>query len=194
MGGTMRRTLKQTASLILILILAIAFAVPSGAVSARENGGKLSKEDRAAIARARAQGQGPVTLLIASQPGSNRSVAGGVAGLGGTVRYQDDDLDYLRAIVPLDKVDAVAALSGVQTGSLDEIIPLEDPRPNGAGFTTPQVPPGPSTPRNNPYMPIADTGAAQFTAANPTWDGRGVTVGILDSGVDLAHPALATTS
>jgi subtilisin family serine protease len=41
---------------------------------------------------------------------------------------------------------------------------------------------------------IAGTGSAQFTAAHPTWDGRGVTVGIVDSGVTLDHPSLLTTS
>ncbi|NYI03207.1 S8 family serine peptidase [Allostreptomyces psammosilenae] len=46
----------------------------------------------------------------------------------------------------------------------------------------------------NPYMPIQDTGAAQFVRDNPRWDGRGVTIGILDSGVDLAHPALQETT
>lgn len=190
----MRRTLKQTVSLILVLMLAYSFVLPVGTASAKAQGGKLRKEDRAALAQARAQGQGTVTLLIASQPGRNRSVAGGITGLGGTIRYQDDDLDYIRAVVSVDKADAVAALSGVQTANLDEVIPLDDPRPAGSVNPTPQTPPGPATPRNNPYMPIGDTGAAQFTAANPTWDGRGVTVGILDSGVDLAHPALTTTS
>ena len=43
-------------------------------------------------------------------------------------------------------------------------------------------------------MPIADTGAAAFLRDNPTWDGRGVTVGVLDSGITLDHPALATTT
>ena len=43
-------------------------------------------------------------------------------------------------------------------------------------------------------MPIGDTGAAEFLDANPTWDGRGVTVGILDSGITLDHPALTTTT
>jgi hypothetical protein len=58
----------------------------------------------------------------------------------------------------------------------------------------PQPPPGAATPRNNPYLPIGDTGAAQFTAAHPTWDGRGVTIGIVDLGVTLDHPSLLTTS
>ena len=43
-------------------------------------------------------------------------------------------------------------------------------------------------------MPIGDTGAAQFIAAHPTWDGRGSTIGIVDTGVDLDHPALPTTT
>ena len=43
-------------------------------------------------------------------------------------------------------------------------------------------------------MPTRDTGAAQFVDQHPTWDGRGVTVGIVDLGVDLDHPSLNTTS
>ena len=54
--------------------------------------------------------------------------------------------------------------------------------------------PSRSIPADNPYMPIRDTGAAQFVAAHPTFDGRGVTVGVVDTGVDLVHPALQTTT
>jgi hypothetical protein len=43
-------------------------------------------------------------------------------------------------------------------------------------------------------MPTRDTGAAQFVERHPSWDGRNVTVGILDTGVDLDHPSLNTTS
>jgi subtilisin family serine protease len=43
-------------------------------------------------------------------------------------------------------------------------------------------------------MPTQDIGAAQFVTANPKFDGRGVTIGILDSGITLDHPALQTTS
>jgi subtilisin family serine protease len=43
-------------------------------------------------------------------------------------------------------------------------------------------------------MPTQDIGAAQFVDANPTWDGRGVTIGYLDTGITLDHPSLLTTS
>ncbi len=52
----------------------------------------------------------------------------------------------------------------------------------------------PKTPDANPYMPTQDTGSVTFKKAHPDWDGRGITIGILDTGVDLDHPALKTTS
>ena len=59
---------------------------------------------------------------------------------------------------------------------------------------TPQPPPGAGTPAVNPYLPTGDIGSAQFAQAHPTWDGRGTTIGILDPGVAIDHPALATTT
>ncbi|MFL5801476.1 MAG: S8 family serine peptidase [Roseiflexaceae bacterium] len=180
---------------MIVFALALALITPAGAApSAASAGGKLSKHNRELLAAAVAEGKATVTLLIAAKPGANKTVAGGIAGLGGTVRYRDDDISYIRAVVPTNQAEAAAGLSGVQAVDLDEIIPLEDPRPAGAVSPTPQPAPGAGTPQNNPYMPIGDTGAAQFLAANPTWDGRGVTVGIVDSGIDLHNPALQTTS
>jgi hypothetical protein len=46
----------------------------------------------------------------------------------------------------------------------------------------------------NPYLPTGEIGAPQFVSKHRRWDGRGVTVGVLDTGVDLDHPALRTTS
>ena len=51
-----------------------------------------------------------------------------------------------------------------------------------------------ATPRVNHYMHTGDTGDAQFALDHPTWDGRGATISVLDSGIDLDHPALVTTT
>ena len=41
-------------------------------------------------------------------------------------------------------------------------------------------------------MPTYRIGAPQFVASHPTYDGRGVRVGIVDTGVDLDRPELQT--
>src|SRR6266508_2340425 len=179
---------------LVAVVVVLSFALSAGAAQAANGGSKLSKHDRELLAEAIAQGKSTVTVLIAAKPGANKTVASGIASLGGTVRFRDDDVGYIRAVVPIGKVEAAAGLSGVQALDLDEVIPLDDPRPAGAVNPTPQTPPSASTPNNNPYMPIGDTGASQFMAAHPTWDGRGVTIGFLDTGMSLDHPSLLTTS
>jgi subtilisin family serine protease len=175
--------------------LAVSLILPAGAAPATQaKKERLSKHERALISQARAEGKSTVTVLIAATEGAAASVASGIQGLGGTVKVVDVDVSYVRADVPIDKAEAAAQLSGVQALDVDEVIPLYDPRPDGAAAATPQTPPSASTPQNNPYMPIGETGAVDFMAANPQWDGRGVTVGIMDTGIDLGHPALQTTT
>ncbi len=154
----------------------------------------LGKEDRARVAEAVAAGKKTVTLLIAAERGRLDEAAADIRALGGKVLATDETVEYLKIEVPVARADEAAAVDAVAAVDVDGLIPLDDPRPDGAENPLPQTPPSAATPRINPYMPIADTGAAQFTAANPTWDGRGVLVAVLDSGVDLDHPSLATTS
>jgi subtilisin family serine protease len=190
--------MKTALRSFIFLVIAVTLLFPAGfAASAKsESGGKLSSHDRELLAEAKAKGESKITLMVASVPGKNNEVANAIKGLGGKVNYRDDDLGYLRVLVALDKAEAVAALSGVQDVDVNEIIPLYDPRPepDGVAPLIPQSTPNASTPRVNPFMPTQDTGAAQFVDANPTWDGRGVTIGYLDTGITLDHPSLLTTS
>ena len=171
----------------------VAFGAPSTPTGPAKHS-QIGKHDRELLNAAAAKGDSTVTLLIAAVPGQNNAVISGLQSLGATISKADGDVSYLRAIVPIDQVETAANLDGIVAADLDEVIALDDPTPEGTQAPTPQTPPGASTPRDNAYMPVRDTGAAAFTAAHPTWDGRGTTIGIVDSGIDLDHPALATTT
>ena len=155
---------------------------------------KFTKHDRALIARQAARGVPTVSLLIATPRGRTASVAKNIREIGGKVAYRNNKLGYIRARVPFRKADQASRLAGIQTINFDGTLPLPDPNPEGQQPPNPQTPPDATTPRVNAYMPTRDTGAAQFVNSHPNFDGRGVTVGILDLGVDLDHPSLNTTS
>ncbi|MDF2733314.1 MAG: Outer rane stress sensor protease DegS, partial [Desertimonas sp.] len=187
----MRRT-HGVALAALSAAIAVAVAVP--AIGANGNDKGLSKHDRALLAEAKAEGKTSVIVLVAAKGGAANDAIRALEGLGGTVQYRDAALGYIRASLALDKVSEAASLASVEALDLDETVEVPDPRPEGAAAIIPQPVPGAATPRVNPYMPTGDTGAAQFVNANPTWDGRNVTIGVVDTGVSLDHPSLTTTS
>ena len=177
------------------LIVATIVIVGAGASSTPQRAkSKFTKHDRTLLAKKARQGARTVSLLIATPRHGTGSVARNLRALGGKVLYRNNRLGYVRVSVPLRKADQASRTKGIQAINVDEVLPLPDPRPDGAIEPTPQQPPGAGTPRSNAYMPIRDTGAARFLDRHQSWDGRGVTVGILDLGVDLDHPSLNTTS
>ena len=157
----------------------------------------LGSHDLDLLAEAEAKGEKDVMLIVATDKGEAKDVAAELRKLGGMVAKQVDAVGYVRARVPTGAVMRAAKLPGVAAIDLNESIPLPNPEPESkddAKATAAVAAPGPDTPAANPYMPTHETGAVAFTAAHPEWDGRGVTIGIMDSGVDLDHPALQTTT
>jgi hypothetical protein len=180
---------------LLVLVSVLALMLPTAAVANEpESSTGLGMNDEKLLAEAIASDQSSVTVLIAAKGGAARQAAQAVSATGGTVQYRDDALGYLRALVPTVNVRQLAANASVQAIDLDETFDVPDPRPDGALAVIPQPAPDEDTPRDNPYMPTGDIGSAQFLEAHPEWDGRGVTIGIVDSGVSLDHPSLTTTS
>jgi hypothetical protein len=167
---------------------------------------KLGSADADLLAEAKADGEKTITMMIATAPGQTEKVAAQLDAVeGGIVGRSHDKLGYVRATVPTAKADsaiaAAAKLSSVHGIDLREEIPLPDPTPaadraKGAstGTTGSYPAPGRNTPAENPYNPSFETGAVDFVEDHPKADGRGITIGILDSGVDLGHPALQKTT
>ncbi|WP_448319162.1 S8 family serine peptidase [Streptomyces sp. CO7] len=166
---------------------------------------KLGSEDAELLAAAQADGEKNVTMMVITEPGQTEQVAEQLDAVSGaSVGKSYDKLGYVRATVPTGKAEsaiaAAAKLSSVQGIDLDKEVKLDDPRPDagkktsGTKETGTYSAPGASTPAKNPYNPSFETGAVDFVKQNPKADGRGVTIGILDSGVDLGHPALQKTT
>nr|WP_246107981.1 S8 family serine peptidase [Saccharothrix saharensis] len=170
---------------------AVAQEAPSAPAPADK---QLDKQDRERIAEAEQAGQANVTLLVAAEEGKLDSAANDLKALGGVVESTERDVDYLKVSVPRDKAEKAAKLASVNSVDVDGLVVLDNPRPDGATSPLPQPAPGAKTPKKNPYMPTQDTKAAHFTDQHPKWDGRGTTIAIMDSGIDLDHPALATTT
>ncbi|ATL27792.1 S8 family serine peptidase [Streptomyces formicae] len=185
----------------------MAFAADSTPVPApKSTGDKLGSADAELLADAKADGEKTVTMMVATAPGATEQVADQLDAVkGGSVGRTYDKLGYVRATVPTAEADAAiksaAKLSSVHGIDLRHEIELDDPTPaaDRAKGAKPAAKgtyagPGKSTPAKNPYNPSAETGAVDFVKKHPKADGRGITIGILDSGIDLGHPALKKTT
>ncbi|MEQ0560781.1 S8 family serine peptidase [Amycolatopsis sp. NEAU-NG30] len=179
---------------VLGVAVPVASAQQAPPVNGAADGKTLDEHDRALVAEAEKAGKPDVTLLIAAEKGQTGAAADELKALGGVVQSTDAKLDYLKVSIPPDKAEKAAKLKSVNAVDVDGLIVRDDPKPDGAMTPLPQPAPGKDTPRVNPYLPTGDTYAAQFGQVLPNWDGKDTTVAVLDSGVDLDSPALATTS
>jgi|GEM_PF-289826 len=176
---------------------------------------KLLKRDRERLAQARAEGKIEVSIVIASLPGHNQDVVNNLIRLDAQIRYRADDVDYVRAKVPIENVHTLASLEGIQVINLDgatftntsynpfEDTTVADKRVVSTTTNTQDkieppnkiAPPNRDTPPENPYLPTRDMGAPQFVANHPTFDGRGVAIAIFEGGIaDVLTPQLESAT
>ncbi|MFF1696015.1 S8 family serine peptidase [Streptomyces sp. NPDC058257] len=210
-----RRTTRLAIAVGLTAALSAAGPIPMALAADGDPGGqttpksadeKLGSADADLLATAKADGEKTVTMMIATAPGATEQVADQLDAVkGGSVGRTYDKLGYVRATVPTAKAEAAikaaGKLSSVHGIDLRHEIELDDPTPSAdrakgakAADKGTYAGPGKNTPAKNPYNPSFETGAVDFVQKNPKADGRGTTIGILDSGVDLAHPALQKTT
>jgi len=179
----------------------------------------LFKDDRGDLAAARARGEHDVTVVIAAMPGATARLATAITGMGGTIRFRDDNVDYVRARVPVDSVERLAGdplvhsldvnMAGAERGFTPaapgdpvapaDALPLAPARSRAlvahreAADSTRRGgwPPVQSDhPLTHRYDPLGDMGAAEFRKQHPTWDGRGVTLALIDMNPDPLEPEL----
>lgn len=203
----------------LCLMLALtALSVPCSVLAqiAPQRRPFLFKDDRGDLATARARGDRDVTVIIAAMPGATAQLARVITSMGGTIRFRDDNVDYVRARVPVDSVERLVQDPSVH--SLDVNMKGSDRSfsvdPSDPVAPADALPLGPRTasapaidvaadtgetvwppvqsdhPLAHRYDPLGDMGAATFRAQHPTWDGRGVTLALIDMNPDPLEPEL----
>ena len=212
------RALRRIARLTRTVPAALLLALPAASSAAAQVPSRptLFKDSRAELAQARARGEEDVLLVMAAMPGRVGELASAVEAAGGDIQYRDDEVDYLRARVPLEGITPITAhpaLHSVDVSltpgrprafALADAEPGEGPvRPAGeveAGGSVPATAPGDTIwppvlsdrPLTERYHPWGDTRALSFLEAHPTYDGRGVKIAMIDMNPDMLLPELQT--
>ena len=162
----------------------------------------LFKDARGELAQARARGESEVVLVMAAMPGRNARLAAAIEGMGGRIGFRFDEVDYLRAWVPLDRVEELADHPDIHSVDVsitnrsrsfglaggDALSPAR-PLPSADTIWPPVLG---DQPLSNRYSPLGDMRALEWREQNPTWDGRGVTVAMIDMLPDMLLPELQT--
>jgi len=169
------------------------------------------KDSRGELALARARGDSTVSVVIAAFRGRVAEVVRHAASLGGDVRHRNDAVDYVRVRLPVPQAERIFDSPAVQAADIDvtgawtrpimqhdgEASEASPAAADGGGPAATQDTLRPAWPPRlgaypitNAYSPLEDLDADRFLADHPAWDGRGVTIAVLDGFPDLLLPEL----
>jgi hypothetical protein len=88
-----------------------------------------AKPDKNRIEQAKRDGHPTVPLMISVQPGRDEEVERALVALGATVEARDPRIGYLRAEMPVDKVEDAYRVAGVSEVDVDEPLHNRLPEP-----------------------------------------------------------------
>jgi subtilisin family serine protease len=159
-------------------------SAPSRSVSVASNEKlSLSPVDRSLLTEYRVLGREDIPLVFAVEPELTANVAHAIESAGGHLLSQQNDIGYLYAEVPLTSLQSIMGFEGIDAMEV-ACYPARSEAVDQT--TTDHVPekgiaPTPLLPADNPYSGESATQAAQFKAAHPTFDGRGVVIGFTEA-------------
>lgn len=203
-GSESRRNLVAV-----LLFLAIPLLITGATPHQAPRPPALFKDARQMLAIARAQGRSEVTLLIAALPGGADAVARRAEQLGGEIRHRADPVGYLRVRLPIDRATELAGFDRIEAVTLDfasgspsRLLPdaggwdqVGEDAPRLAApvaDTAPWPPRWSDYPLRQPYRALRDIQGDDLLALNPAFDGRGVTIAVLDGNIDFLLPEFQT--
>ena len=119
--------------------------------------------------------------------------------LGGSILFADRRVGYISAGVPSQRLLDLFLVSGLATAGVFRWTP--SPEDTSGSPSERVVAPLPSfrlpissvavqLPAEGPYFPAEEGGLVQLRKEHPEADGRGSRIALIDTGVDLLHPAL----
>ncbi len=175
-------------------LLFLSLATPPDAAAQPPRRPFLFKDARGELAQARARGESEVVLVMAAMPGRNARLVAAVEGMGGRIGFRFDEVDYLRAWVPVERVEELVDHPDIHSVDLSitnrsRSFGMADDAPELPGDTI-WPPVLTDRPLSNRYSPLGDMRAIEWRERNPTWDGRGVTVAMIDMLPDMLLPEL----
>ena len=183
----------KSVSFVVLLALAFFGSCLAGPVV-------LSKQDRDTLAKAYLRSAENLAILAAAAPGHNEQTAALVESLGGRVVERFDQVDILAFVLPMAILDNVLASELVVAVDIDARFDIDRPTladgrradETTANTTRRKRPEAklPDFPLDRADSFLDDLNARNWRMANPSFDGRGVIIGLVEKMPDVLLPEL----